>query len=155
MPKAIGEYGMYGRFPLGLSHVKEAIHDGDTINIITMENSHFPARSCGVDTPEVSYKLPKIGESNPEKWEWKEIEEFKGYLSNPFGSEYTNSEGFREAIGQELIDNYLRILRICQRSKVYFPSTPFYMLPRMELMNGSMSSKINLQIFICTTRTSS
>lgn len=140
MPKAIGDYGMKGRFPYDLAHVKAAIHDGDTINIITVADSYFPTRFCGVDTPEVSYKLPKKGEPNPEKWTWEAVQEFKEYLSNPFDEGYARSKEFRKAIGEELIDNHLQ--RILNNEETAYNHQKYADRARNELVSLVVADRV-------------
>ncbi len=92
MAKAIGEfrrggYGFhYGVFSLGLhgrqtASVRQAVHDGDTVSVRTEGN--FGVRFLGIDTAEVSFKLPG-GDGFPSirSPAWSE------FLDDPFDRRY-------------------------------------------------------------------
>jgi endonuclease YncB( thermonuclease family) len=125
MAKAIEEISsrFVGHFGLGthgqrIGSPKSEIHDGDTINVRALGD--FSVRFLGIDTPEISYRLPGqdsfISLSNT-KWE--------DFLTDPFagaeGAQFSASlsTGLRDhlanAVGSGVANNHYRHAFIAQR----------------------------------------
>ena len=79
-----------------LATVREAVHDGDTVNIAV--NGNFGIRFLGIDTPEVSFQLPNTRRFVP-------IRRFAAYLTDPFSSDYADSVELAVSLGDNLVDN--------------------------------------------------
>jgi len=91
----------------------ESIHDGDTM--YTASEGILPIRFSGIDTPETNYNLPIIKKPNDIQERNgnpfvppSPIEDFKEYLSNPFDERYYDSKDFRNALGEDLVENHLK-----------------------------------------------
>lgn len=89
-----------------MATVGQAVHDGDTVTIQTLGN--LAVRFLGIDTPEISFQLPKIGGPNDGKW--LSTDKFEKYLDDPFRPEYSGSKDFRQALGDGLVEYLGKLL---------------------------------------------
>ena len=97
MAKAIEQIERPGRPTLTIGHFnldlktddergwQHAAHDGDTVN--TLAVGYLPVRFLGVDTPEVSFSVPKRDGTRPQ---FKPIDDpaWQEFLDDPFDSHY-------------------------------------------------------------------
>ncbi|NYT02262.1 MAG: hypothetical protein GKC10_05870 [Methanosarcinales archaeon] len=112
MSKAIWETKTSGRkvgvFALGIKDlvkgsVDKQVHDGDTANVYT--KNYFGVRFLGVDTPEISYRLPcrDFLELSDEQWD--------AFLAHPFGNaglEVGLQTYLRDHLGHGVAANHYR-----------------------------------------------
>ena len=99
-------FGTWAIRGFGLATVGQAVHDGDTVTIQTLGN--LAVRFLGIDTPEISFQFPKIGDSNDGKW--FSTDKFENYLDDPFRLEYPGSEDFKHALGDGLVEYLEKLL---------------------------------------------
>jgi len=86
-----------------VASVKQAVHDGDTITAAAAGN--LSTRFLGIDTPEISFQFPNIGD--PRDGTWTSTKNFNGYLTDPFSSSYSDSESYKTTLGNQL-ESYLQ-----------------------------------------------
>jgi endonuclease YncB( thermonuclease family) len=87
----------------GTASVREAVHDGDTVTVAAAGD--FSIRFLGIDTPEMTFQFPRIGD--PNDGIWRSVADFKDYLKNPFSSNYPSSQQFKSSLGYGLL-SYLQ-----------------------------------------------
>lgn len=95
--KIIGHFGFAYKNDV-ISDINSIAHDGDTINVRAIGN--LTVRLLGIDTPELSFRLPNNGNTfipiNDPRW----IEFFK----DPF----LNADDLKYELGEELVHNILQ-----------------------------------------------
>lgn len=95
-----------------IATARESIHDGDTLYGVT--SGIVSIRFTGIDTPEVGYNLPTIKEDDLDEhqaklyFEYRPIEDFIDYLTDPFDKKYFDSNNFLQALGEDVVHNHLR-----------------------------------------------
>jgi len=83
----------------GQATVRQAVHDGDTV--LVAADGNLSVRFLGIDTPEISFTYPNIGD--PRDGRFVSTHYLEDYLSDPFSASYADSGEFRGALGDELV----------------------------------------------------
>lgn len=87
----IGKWGATDR-----ATVKQAVHDGDTVNIEL--DGNVGIRFLGIDTPEISYQFP--GRDTFLKID----PHFVDYLTDPFSDDYPESDRLVNDLTADLVE---------------------------------------------------